>query len=595
MSGGRRRWSRILAVALGAGALGAAPPVLAAGGGQPHRRHAQVRGATSSTVPDTTTLPTTTTTTVPDTTTTVPDTTTTTTVPDTSTTTPETTTTTPVVYPPPSPGACGCQDGACGTSTSGVTATARFTPDRAVRHRPRRHHAHTRAETSLAASWLTKPVDNWDVSPKADFSEPLWPQLSDPGKVEGTCPVVLAEGDSVTSGHNIDHYQKQDGRLLCEDATYPYPYFAWVKMRGDDRWKDAPYVNAGFSGFGTQQVLEGGKDACNRASSVKPIDVIAGILHKHQQDKKIGDGNVVVQSVGINDAPWTDKLIEIIKAQDKIKVKWPHVVIGGMSEAKCAELLKEKWDPIVNPALKGIRERAATITKQLIGKTTGDPNVKIFWLDYYNFAGTGYVQGSVKLPWNGRTQSIAIGPILPSGCEKPFDERRKKVDQALHEGVADAGGNKNVQFIDTGLDGQGALLQPVIGADGLKEAGEALVASALKTAKDKLEEAAFKTLLETVKLEERAVDTAKALVDKLSGKPKEEAEKALEAARRKLGKAEEALQAYLEKTIENEGKVDWDKAGLKSYFELGWPHPNARGHAQIAAKILAALGVKGKE
>jgi hypothetical protein len=75
-----------------------------------------------------------------------------------------------------------------------------------------------------------------------------------------------------------------------------------------------------------------------------------------------------MQSAGINDAPWTEKLIEIFKAQDKITVKWPQVVIGGMSAEKCEKLLEEKWDPIVNPALKGIRERAETITKKLIGK-----------------------------------------------------------------------------------------------------------------------------------------------------------------------------------------------------------------------------------
>jgi exonuclease VII large subunit len=96
-----------------------------------------------------------------------------------------------------------------------------------------------------------------------------------------------------------------------------------------------------------------------------------------------------------------------------------------------------------------------------------------------------------------------------------------------------------------------------------------------------------------VQVEEAAVEAAEAVVKKLSGKLKEEAEKKLEEARKKLQQAEAKLQADLEETIQNEGKVDWEKAGLKSYFERGWPHPNARGHALIASKILAALGVKG--
>jgi hypothetical protein len=451
------------------------------------------------------------------------------------------------------------------------------------------------ADVTVAPSMLTNPVEKWSVSPKPDFAEPLWPQVTDPAKVTGTCPVVLAEGDSITSGHNIDHYQGQNGRLLCEDATYSYAYLAWQRMRPDARWKEAPYVNAAFSGFGTDEVLNGGKDACNRAVTGKPIELVAKILHAHQRkDAKVGDGNVVMQSAGINDAPWTAKLIEVIKAQDKITVKWPHVVIGGMSPEKCETLLKEKWDPIVNPALPKIRERAAAITKELIGKDTGDPNVKIFWLDYYNFAGTGYMRGSVKVPWSRKQQSITIGPILPSGCAKPFAARRDKVDQAVHEGVKDAGGGDNVQFIDTGLDGQGALLQQVVGADGLKEMAEALVLSALKKVSDKFDEAAFKALLLAVETEEKAVAAAQAAVDKApEGALKREAQKFLKLAREKLQATERKLSDEIEKLVKDEGKVDWDKAGLKTYYELGWPHPNAEGQAAIASKVLAALKVKG--
>lgn len=451
--------------------------------------------------------------------------------------------------------------------------------------------AHAEA-AGIAPSWITDPLGDWSAPPTTGFGQPSGTPLTDITQVKGTCPVILAEGDSVTSGHNIDHYRGQNGRLMCEDLTYSYPYFVWLQARKDDRWKQSPYVNAAYSGFGTAQVLDGGKDACGQSSAGKPIDTVVGLLGSHKQPAttKIGSGNLVLQSVGINDAPWTQKLMEIIADQKKsATLKWPNITFAGMSEARCQALLKEKWDPVVGKELPQIRTRAGQITKALIA---ADPTVKIFWLDYYNFAGTGYLSATVKLPWGRMRQTITAGPLLPTGCTKPFAERRDEIDKALHEGVDDGGGDNNVQFVNTGLDRQAGLLQPVVGVDGLREALEKAAVTALDKVQKALETGALKTEIGAVDVARRLVETAEQAVDKAPLTPpklKQAAEAELDKARQALMGKEDALQQALDGRVN--AQLDFESWGLKNYFELGWPHPNGKGHAAIAAVILKALGL----
>jgi hypothetical protein len=249
-------------------------------------------------------------------------------------------------------------------------------------------------------------------------------------------PVLIALGDSVTSGHH------GGGKTtVCDDSGYGYPARVFANLKaasGEDWFLAEQYVNLAHSGFGTQQVLQGGTNGCG-ASFDAPITDAVTLLKQHVD---AGVPNQVVISVGINNTDWVKVLEGVVFA----------VVLGQkMTADDCATSLA-KWNG-PNVAFidgdAGIFQGILSILGQLV---EADPRVQISFLGYYNMANTGF------------SNTDKSGPYAPAVCNTAVADGKKAINNWIQEAIATSTAAGNTTFVDTSfLDGKNDELQQLTG------------------------------------------------------------------------------------------------------------------------------------
>jgi hypothetical protein len=289
----------------------------------------------------------------------------------------------------------------------------------------------------------------------------------------------------------------------------------------------------------------------------------------------------------------------------------PEAVVEDMKPEDCETILAKVWDPVVGKKKQEITDDAQTITSTLVG---ADKSVKIYWLKYYDFAGTGSVRVPVKVPGFKPTE-IRIGPLLPKGCFKPFDKRRDEINKWVASGVAKADGaeHPHVAFVSTAkLDGDDNLMQPlVVGKGVLREIEKGILSAADKVIGGTLEKVGGE-LDKARQALEKEEGSLKAKKDELAAKEQDlqnetnaakraviEAaiktikvaitgfEKAVDLARKAVAELEKGVNKLDEKF---EAGIDPSEWGLtKEGHEVGWPHPSLKGHQTIAAEVVKLL------
>ena len=223
-------------------------------------------------------------------------------------------------------------------------------------------------------------------------------------------PVLIALGDSISSGH---HHQVQDGqvKLICDAPDYSYAAEVYRRLaaRPGKVWADpGQYHNLAHSGFGTSTafwpkgtvaggVLDGGTTACMKETAFDTPIVQAVALLKARADKGVR-GNKVVITAGINDTNWTEVLGGL--AFSSLRGR-----LNGVTAAQCRDLVfkgaamiggnnvtNATWDGPGKMAT--IAENVVKIVDQL---GDADPNVEIYWVEYYNMAGSGGLFSSLPM------------------------------------------------------------------------------------------------------------------------------------------------------------------------------------------------------
>jgi hypothetical protein len=246
-------------------------------------------------------------------------------------------------------------------------------------------------------------------------------------------PVLIALGDSVTSGHH------GGGKTtVCDDPSYGYPARVFANLQsasGEDWFLADQYVNLAHSGFGTQEVLQGGANAC-KASFGAPITDAVTLLKQHAGS---GVPNQVVISVGINNTNWVTVLEGVGLA----------VALGQkMTAAQCAAKIATWNGPNVAfiDGDTGIFQGVLSIVNQLV---EADPRAQISFVGYYNMANTGF------------SNTDNSGPYAPAVCSAAVADSQKAINNWIQEAIG-AGGNTT--FVDTSfLDGKNAELQQLTG------------------------------------------------------------------------------------------------------------------------------------
>jgi len=184
----------------------------------------------------------------------------------------------------------------------------------------------------------------------------------------GPAPIVVALGDSVTSGH----HQETTGLHLriCDDPNYSYPYYLWQRLHGQNRrWT---YANHAHSGFTTDEVITGGTNACGQGPFRSPPPLAQAV---HDLTTHRGAGNKVVLTAGVDDTNWVSVIEKAFLHQN--------------SSPDCFNYISRTWN---GPGLRA--HISANVSRIINTLVQADPSVRISWVSYYNMAGTG---GTVHL------------------------------------------------------------------------------------------------------------------------------------------------------------------------------------------------------
>lgn len=195
---------------------------------------------------------------------------------------------------------------------------------------------------------------------------------------------TLVFGDSISSGH---HRTYETAYTVCDDPKYSYGYPV-SQMRDSvlpAKWQNIThYRNFAHSGFSTDQIIKGGKNACG---DQKPAELpqLVSIL-KNNADS----WNWVIGSAGIDDTNWLDVLVSILQDADSVK-----------TQQQCQDKIND-WN-----FAKVQAHVASNILSIVTRLRQFDRTLKIVWLDYYNVANTG-----THYPFK------YIG--IPAICQTPF-------------------------------------------------------------------------------------------------------------------------------------------------------------------------------
>ena len=231
----------------------------------------------------------------------------------------------------------------------------------------------------------TTPGKPWQLFVRAVDSAghkgPWWSQTV----VTPPAPKLIVIGDSIMAGH---HRDSEGAPTICEDPAYSLGQTVWDSLQAQlpAPWRvRGGYLNLAKSGFGTNEMINGGTDAC-RTRSGPQLELAATALRANA-----GSWNWVLADGGINDTNWGSILAKIIEANIAGRIK---------SSAQCQAYL-DAWDLASSSSM---RDRIATNLGILSDKLeSADPLARTQWLGYYNVAGTGTVKAKI-----------------PASCEAPM-------------------------------------------------------------------------------------------------------------------------------------------------------------------------------
>lgn len=195
-------------------------------------------------------------------------------------------------------------------------------------------------------------------------------------------PLIIALGDSITSGH---HRDTNDPVMTCDDEDYGYPKYVQESFSyaAPPQWA-VQYVNFAHSGFSTDQVISGDDhNICgDEISPSSPlVDATAAL------EDNLGSWNYVVISAGIDNTNWIEQLAEI---------GGHNASQFSYTEQDCEDDLSDWSGNDAEVVGANITDDVATIANDLIAM---DPMVKTQWLEYYNIAGTGPIPHACDAPF----------------------------------------------------------------------------------------------------------------------------------------------------------------------------------------------------
>jgi len=193
-------------------------------------------------------------------------------------------------------------------------------------------------------------------------------------------PLLVAIGDSITSGH---HRDTDVTPTICNDPNYGYPRYAYDIMQSKlpPQWQAGGYFNYARSGFSTDQIIHGGgADACG--STYSPDNPSASPLGdaSNRLQSNAGSWNRIVVTGGIDDTNWVDVLSAILKKS----------ALGTKRRYKASDCEADLsgWNGWGTQGSQIARD-VTTIAGELTLAGLGDPSARLEWLSYYNIAGTG--------------------------------------------------------------------------------------------------------------------------------------------------------------------------------------------------------------
>jgi hypothetical protein len=203
--------------------------------------------------------------------------------------------------------------------------------------------------------------------------------------------------------------------VTCNDASYGYPAYVFAKMEADipAQWRNpSGYYNFAYSGFSTTKMLKGGSDACgaNHSSSV--------ISAQSELASNSSSWNQIVITGGINDTGnWGDILAKIITGYLKNPL---YNAQQCTNDIKGTTAVKGwgGYDPSIQSTIKA---NATTIADDL---RTGDASASLYWIGYYNVAGTG----------NPGLSPLG-NPVVPTTCVNAFQAANVELASDIESGL----------------------------------------------------------------------------------------------------------------------------------------------------------------
>lgn len=225
--------------------------------------------------------------------------------------------------------------------------------------------------------------------------------------------MFISLGDSITSGHHGPYILR--GRRIaaaCNDPNYSYAGQLYNMLKPTRPGLTPNYL--AYSGYSTFETMHGGLDAC-AASHAAPLPTAVALLTAHKNR-----GNIVVISDGVDDTGWSTVLLKL--------------AAGGVNDAACEAIISPWENGTLARALPAVTANTNTILTTLEKADRGGTRpVHIYWLSYYNFSGTG--------------------PLDGYRCEKQLQRAISRIHIAIKAGLI-AADRRRVQWtwedIDTG-------------------------------------------------------------------------------------------------------------------------------------------------
>jgi len=311
--------------------------------------------------------------------------------------------------------------------------------------------ANTQCRLSYAA---TTPNSTWTLFARAIDASGARSGWSSTVIQTPKAPILIALGDSVTSGH---HFSFGDTTTICEDPTYGYPFYldaALLKALPPAWRSQSSYSNFADSGFSIGpsgpggNVLNGGTDACGHSGIPSPAVAASAALHANAGTPAVGSWNRVVITGGIDQTNWGQVLTTIATNTAANKATYS-------SAAACASYIKSNWDGY-SPGASSITTDTQQLLSLLQSPSSGDPSATITWQSYYNVAGSGQVfafPAGVRVP-----SKLAKQPVVPQACQAGVAAALQQLNNLIVAGLNDP---SEFVSIESSLDGHNNLIQPI--------------------------------------------------------------------------------------------------------------------------------------